>query len=249
MIGIGFGVRTSQGASAARQSRPASSSSTRLAGSSESRAATAAPAEPPPTTMTSYMALLLDVPENRNRRRYQTAQIGAIGRRLSELSPRNAWSLIVHHALDLGRDLLAVLLGGRLGKGIEQRRDARVALPAREVDAVERHHDIGKRRRQIEAASVNAINAPAFLLGTTGKHRGPIHHLQIDSEAGLLQLLCKNLRRNARCLKIAGLHHNDRLARIFRRLECRARRLNRRIRCSVSPGLALICGATGEECC
>src|SRR5882672_9664692 len=74
MIGIGFGVRISQGASSARQSRPASNNSTRLAGSSESRAATAAPAEPPPTTMTSYMALLLDVPENRNRRRYQTAQ-------------------------------------------------------------------------------------------------------------------------------------------------------------------------------
>src|SRR2546426_51453 len=173
MIGIGFGVRTSQGASSARQSRPASSSSTRLAGSSESRAATAAPAEPPPTTMTSYMALLLDVPENRNRRRYQTAQIGAIGGRLGELPPRNARSLIVHHGLDLGCDLLAILLGGRLGKGIQQRRDARVALPAREVDAVERHHDVGKRRRQIEAAGVNAINAPAFLLGTTGKHRGP----------------------------------------------------------------------------
>jgi len=29
------------------------------------------------------MALLLDVPENRNRRRYQTAQIGAMGGRLS----------------------------------------------------------------------------------------------------------------------------------------------------------------------
>src|SRR5438552_8164519 len=62
MIGIGFGVWTSQGASSARQSKPASSNSTRLAGSSESRAATAAPAEPPPTTMTSYIALLLDVP-------------------------------------------------------------------------------------------------------------------------------------------------------------------------------------------
>src|SRR6187402_1712119 len=73
MIGIGFGVITSQGASSARQSRPASSSSTRLAGSSESRAATAAPAEPPPTTMTSYMALLLDVPQDRNGGRYQTA--------------------------------------------------------------------------------------------------------------------------------------------------------------------------------
>src|SRR5215207_8530416 len=137
MIGIGFGVRTSQGASSARQSRPASSSSTRLAGSSESRAATAAPAEPPPTTMTSYMALLLDAPENRNRGRYQTAQIGAIGSRLSEPPPRNARSMIVHHVLDLGCYLLAILNGGCRGKGIKQRRDARVALPAREVDAVE----------------------------------------------------------------------------------------------------------------
>src|SRR6266446_8987761 len=200
MIGIGFGVRTSQGASSARQSSPASSSSTRLAGSSESRATTAAPAEPPPTTMTSYMALLLDVPENRNGRRYQTAQIGAIGGRLSELSPRNTRRLIVHHGLDLGSNLLAILLGGCLGEGIQQRRDARVALPAGEVDAVERHHDVGQRRRQIEAAGVNAINAPAFFLGATGKHRSPIHHLQIDIEAGLLQLLRKNLCRNPRCL-------------------------------------------------
>src|SRR4051794_23158264 len=81
MIGIGFGVRTSQGASSARQSRPASSRSTRLAGSSESRAATAAPAEPPPTTMTSYIALLLNVPEHRDSGRYQTARTG--GTRLS----------------------------------------------------------------------------------------------------------------------------------------------------------------------
>src|SRR6266567_5802532 len=243
MIGIGFGVRTSQGASSARQSRPASNNSTRLAGSSESRAATAAPAEPPPTTMTSYMALLLDVPENRNCRRYQTAQISAIGGRLSELPPRNGRSLIVHHSLDLGSDLLAILLSRCLGKGIQQRSDALVALPAREVDAVERHHDVGKRRRQIEAAGLNAINAPAFLLGTTCKHRGPIHHVQIDIEAGLLQLLCKNLRRNARRLEVAGLHHNDRLAGIFRRLECRARRLDGRIRCSFGSGLAVIGGA------
>src|SRR2546430_17714920 len=128
MIGIGFGVRTSQGASAARQSRPASSSSTRLAGSSESRAATAAPAEPPPTTMTSYMALLLDVPENRNRRRYQTAQISAISGRLGELPPRNARSLIVHHGLDLDCDLLTVLLGGVLWQAVQPRRGAPVAL-------------------------------------------------------------------------------------------------------------------------
>src|SRR5438094_10083893 len=102
MIGIGFGVRTSQGASSARQSRPASSSSTRLAGSSESRAATAAPAAPPPTTMTSYIALLLEVPENQNRRRYQTPQIAAIAGRLCDLPPRSARSLFVHHGLDLG---------------------------------------------------------------------------------------------------------------------------------------------------
>src|SRR6218665_2030532 len=57
MIGIGFGVVTSQGASAARQSRPASSSNTRVAGFSESLAATAAPADPPPTTITSYIVL------------------------------------------------------------------------------------------------------------------------------------------------------------------------------------------------
>src|SRR5215218_4590454 len=126
MIGIGFGVRTSQGASSARQSRPASSSNTRRAGSSESRAATAAPAEPPPTTMTSYMPLLLDVPENRNGGRYQTAQIGAIGRRLGKLPPRNARRLIVHHGLDLSGNLLAVLLGGRLGKRIQQRCDPRI---------------------------------------------------------------------------------------------------------------------------
>src|SRR5256712_10748422 len=110
MIGIGFGVRTSQGASSARQSRPASSSSTRLAGSSESRAATAAPAEPPPTTMTAYMALLLDVPENRNRRRDQTAQIGAIGGGLSELPPRYVRSPILPHGPDPGSALLAVRL-------------------------------------------------------------------------------------------------------------------------------------------
>src|SRR5947199_8363521 len=136
MIGIGFGVRTSQGASSARQSRPASSSSTRLAGSSESRAATAAPAEPPPTTMTSYMALLLDVPENRNRRRYQTAQIGAISGRLSELPPRNARSLIVHHGLDLDCDLLTVLLGGRLGERFDQRGGALGGLPGRTLDVM-----------------------------------------------------------------------------------------------------------------
>src|SRR6187402_3260584 len=101
MIGIGFGVLTSQGASSARQSRPASSSSTRRDGSSESRAATAAPAEPPPTTMTSYIALLLNVPEHRDGGRYQTAQSGAIGRRLRKLSPRDRGGLIVHDALDL----------------------------------------------------------------------------------------------------------------------------------------------------
>src|SRR6266700_2206306 len=172
MIGIGFGVRTSQGASSARQSRPASNNSTRLAGSSESRAATAVPAEPPPTTMTSYIALLLDVPENRNSRRYQTAQIGAIGGRLGKLPPRYARSLIVHHGLDLGRDLLAILFRGCLGKSIQQRRNARVALPAREVSAVERHHDVGKRRCQIEATGVNAIDAPALFPGTPRKHRG-----------------------------------------------------------------------------
>jgi hypothetical protein len=33
------------------------------------------------------MTLLLDVPENRNPRRYQTAQTGPIGGRLSELPP------------------------------------------------------------------------------------------------------------------------------------------------------------------
>ena len=41
----------------------------------------------------------------------------------------------------------------------------------------------------IEAAGVNTIDAPAFLLDATGEHRGPIHHLQIDIESGLLQLL------------------------------------------------------------
>src|SRR5579883_3472419 len=55
MIGMGLGVMTSQGASWARQSRPASSNSTRRERSSDSRAARTAPAEPPPTTMTSYM--------------------------------------------------------------------------------------------------------------------------------------------------------------------------------------------------
>src|SRR6476619_91155 len=111
MIGIGFGVRTSQGASSARQSRPASSSRTRRAGSSESRAATAAPAEPPPTTMTSYIVLLLNVPEHRDGGRYQIAQRRARKRRLGELAPRNPGRLIVHHRLNLGRDLLAILLG------------------------------------------------------------------------------------------------------------------------------------------
>jgi hypothetical protein len=86
-------------------------------------------------------------------------------------------------------------------------------------------------------------------LVATGKHRGPIHHLQIDIEAGLLQLLGKNLRRNARRLEVAGLHHNDRLAGIFRRLERRARRLDGRIRRSFGSGLAVIGGAAGEECC
>src|ERR1700761_1176671 len=123
MIGIGFGVRTSQGASSARQSRPASSSSTRRAGSSESLAATAAPAEPPPTTMTSYIALLLNVPEHRDGGGYQTTQGGAIGRRLRELAPRNSRRLIVHDALDLPGDPLAILLGGRFREGFHQRRD------------------------------------------------------------------------------------------------------------------------------
>src|SRR3954465_2923384 len=113
MIGMGFGVITSQGASSARQCGPASSSRTARAGSSESRAATAAPAEPPPTTMTSYIPLLLDVPEDRNGRWYQTAHIGAMGSRLGKLPPRNARSLIVHHGLDLGSNLLAILLGRR----------------------------------------------------------------------------------------------------------------------------------------
>src|SRR3954468_22769846 len=140
MIGIGFGVITSQGASSARQSRPASSSRTRRAGSSESRAATAAPAEPPPTTMTSYIALLLNVPEHRDGGRHQTAQGRAIGIRLGELTPRNSGRLIVHHALDLAGDLLAILLGRRLGEGFHQRCDARIALPAGEVGAIERDH-------------------------------------------------------------------------------------------------------------
>src|SRR5258707_5121364 len=125
MIGMGFGVLTSQGASSARQSSPASSSRTRRAGSSESRAATAAPAEPPPTTMTSYIALLLNVPEHRDGGRYQIAERRAIKRRLGELTPWNRGGLIVHHGLDLARDLLAILLGRRLGEGLHQRRDAR----------------------------------------------------------------------------------------------------------------------------
>src|SRR5689334_10219611 len=111
MIGMGFGVLTSQGASSARQSRPASNSRTRRAGSSESLAATAAPAEPPPTTMTSYIALLLNVPEHGDGGRDQVAPLGTIGRRLGELAPRNRRRLIVHDGLDLGSDLLAILLG------------------------------------------------------------------------------------------------------------------------------------------
>src|SRR6187402_2427528 len=157
MIGIGFGVITSQGASSARQSRPASSSRTRRAGSSESRAATAAPAEPPPTTMTSYIALLLNVPEHRDGGRYQTTQGGAIGGRLGELAPRDRGRLIVHDGLDLAGDLLAVLLHRRLGEGFHQGRDARIALPAGEVGAVEGDHDIGQRRAEVKTAGVNAI--------------------------------------------------------------------------------------------
>src|SRR4051812_26469224 len=164
MIGMGFGVITSQGPSSARQPRPASSSRTRRAVSSESRAATAAPAEPPPTTMTSYIALLLNVPEHRDGGRYQTAQSGAIGRRLGKLAPRNRGSLIVHHRLDLACDLLAVLFGRRLGKGFHQRRDACIALPAREVGAVEGDHDVGQRRAEVETAGMNTIHAPTLLL-------------------------------------------------------------------------------------
>src|SRR5258707_3609352 len=124
MIGIGFGVVISQGASSLRQSRPASSSSTRRFRSSESLAATAAPAEPPPTTMTSYMALLLDVPEHRDGGRDQVAQIGAIRRRLGKLTPRDRRRLIIHHGLDVGGDLLSIRFGGRLGERLQQRRDA-----------------------------------------------------------------------------------------------------------------------------
>src|SRR5258708_38306781 len=132
MIGIGFGVLTSQGASSERQSSPASSSSTRLPGSSESLAATAAPAEPPPITMTSYMLLLLDVPENRDGGRNHTAQAGTIRSGLRELAPWNRGRLIVHDSLDVGRDLLAVGFGGGLGEGLHQRGDALIALPAGE---------------------------------------------------------------------------------------------------------------------
>src|SRR6266702_5630466 len=189
MIGMGFGVITSQGASSARQSRPASSSRTRLAGSSESLAATAAPAEPPPTTMTSYIALLLNVPEHRDSGRYQTAQTGAIDGRLGELAPRNCRRLIVHDALNLARDFLAIVFGRRLGEGFHQRRDARVALPAGEVGAIEGDHDVGQRRAQIEAAGVNAIDAPALLLGATRQHAGPVHHLEVDVEPDKLQPL------------------------------------------------------------
>src|SRR5437762_6546409 len=128
MIGMGFGVVTSRGASSARQSSPASSSRTRRVESSESLAAIAAPAEPPPTIMTSYIALLLKVPENRDGGRNQITPIGAIGSRLGELAPRNRRSLIVHHGLDFGGDVLAILFGRRPGEGFHQRRDARVAL-------------------------------------------------------------------------------------------------------------------------
>src|ERR1700730_5765343 len=89
------------------------------------RAAIAAPAEPPPTTMTSYIALLLDVPENRDGGRDQIAQIGAIGGRLRELAPRNSRRLIIHDGLDVGGDLPAIVLGGRPGEGVRQRREAR----------------------------------------------------------------------------------------------------------------------------
>src|SRR5438552_6043456 len=170
MIGIGFGVRTSQGASSARQSSPASSSRTRRAGSSESRAATAAPAEPPPTTMTSYIALLLNVPENRDGGRYQTAQTGAIGGRLGELAPRNRGRLIVHDGLDLACDLLAIVLGGRLGEGFHQGCDACIALPASEIGAIEGHHDVGQGRAEVKTAGVDAIDAPALLLGAARQH-------------------------------------------------------------------------------
>src|SRR3954462_12876277 len=125
MIGMGFGVITSQGDSSARQSSPASSSRTRRAGSSESRAATAAPAEPPPTTMTTYIALLLNVPEHRDGGRYQTAQGRARGGRLDELAPRYRGCLIVHDGLDLACDLLAILLGGGLGERVHQERNGR----------------------------------------------------------------------------------------------------------------------------
>jgi hypothetical protein len=54
----------------------------------------------------------------------------------------------------------------------------------------------------------------------------------------------KDLCRNARRLEVAGLHHDDRLAGIFRRLECRARRLDGRIRRSI--GGAAIARVSGE---
>ena len=75
----------------------------------------------------------------------EPTQAGAIRSRLGELAPRNRRRLIVHDGLDVGRDLFAVGFGRCLGEGLHQRRDPLVALPAGEVDAVERHHDIGQR--------------------------------------------------------------------------------------------------------
>src|SRR4051812_42585830 len=126
MIGIGLGVITSQGASCARQSRPASSNSTRRWLSSDSRAATAAPAEPPPTTITSYISSrpgirsliqgraqsrsssvgLVHVPEHRRRRPVKHAgQRLAPDARREVLAERDVGDLLEIAGLDLGSDL------------------------------------------------------------------------------------------------------------------------------------------------
>src|ERR1700733_5558161 len=144
MIGIGLGVLISQGASSARQSRPPSRSSPRRFRSSDNRAAMAAPAEPPPTTITSYMAALhsrvqfglasvdlIHVPEHRRCRTVQHAgQLLAPDAGRNILAKRNIGRLIEGACLNLGRDFLLVLGGGRPCEGIAQRFHLWILRPA-----------------------------------------------------------------------------------------------------------------------